>query len=132
MTAGSASTLRSTAPPFSASRLLPASGSRTARTSACSGGVPPETWIVRSANVELSRAAKYAPVKRIGTAMTMASARRLAATRPRSPRVRLPLLDLEVPEQLDLVHQLDAVFLARPAAGLGDERERVLRARASG
>src|SRR5437763_1015367 len=64
--------------------------------------------------------------------MTMASARRLAATRPRSPRAPALLLDRDVAEHLDLVHELDPVLLARAPARLGDERERVLGAGATG
>src|SRR5581483_7390779 len=41
------------------------------------------------------------------------------------------LPDLDVAEQLDLVHQLDAVLLARAPARLGDEREGVFGARAT-
>src|ERR1051326_6495197 len=64
--------------------------------------------------------------------MTMASARRLAATRPGSPRAPALLLDRDVAEQLDLVHELDPVLLARAPARLRDERERVLGAGAAG
>src|SRR5262249_38311513 len=143
------------------SRLCPTSSDSACRTCARSTGVPPRTSIVRTAKIDVSRAAAYPPtprarsasptsteriegarrpsagraiVRRAGSTAERAVGLLRAATSDTSPPRPVPLQgrQLQRAEELDLVLELDAVGLEHPAARLRHDGEAVGRRRRVG
>src|SRR5579862_660401 len=150
---------RSISSPLTSSRLRPLSPASAARTSACVAAGPPTTTSRCTAKSEVSRATRKLPTPsassanptssdlpdgarrrsdgaagRTGRAAARAIAcLRAGATLPDSPLCRRPLQggQLERPEELDLVLELDAETLVDARSGLGHQRQRVGRGRAA-
>ena len=74
-TVGSDSTRRSSEPPSSASRLVPSSGASARRTCCLTSGEPPAISICPTANIDVWRAAAYAPTARAASARPTRSER---------------------------------------------------------
>src|SRR4051812_947189 len=151
-TPGNGSTRRASEVPSTLSRLCPTSSFKAARTCAWSAGVPPRISSVCTAKIDVSRATAYAPSASTSSATPIASERPdgatplsegaprrtasvaarvfdrfRAATRQSSPRSCRPLQrgQLERPEELHLVLELDPEPLVHAPPRLGHQRDAV-------